>query len=274
MRTVVTLKMTENIELITPEINNIDGLSIIIITYQRPDCLKKTVDSLISYLEFSNTEIIVCDDASKGEQEYLLADLEKQGCKVLRSIRNMGLGHNVNKGLKAAKFSFICQLQDDFVLQNPQSNNLLAIADLMHASNISYLGLTSIQGNCDTESIHIIKNLKISKFSNDNSGKKIVKFPRPYSDQPHIKTRKFVDQVGYYLENCSMIITELEYKFRVSSQNAHYIYALHYDLFKHIGENSSHNPFNKHFLNNNDFFTRISWKIKFTYQFIFKWKNR
>lgn len=207
------------------------GVSFVVVTYNRPECLALTIGAIESYLNYPNTEIIVCDDYSTGKQCELLDSLQERGILVIRQKENSGLGTNTNAGLRAAKYSMICQLQDDFVFEREFGINLYDIGRSLFESNHDFLSLTSVNSRCETTDFHQIGDVRVSRFKNDNIGKKLLRFERPYSDQPHFKSRKFIETIGLYSESLSMVLTELEYKFRVSQQGSVFICGTNIDFF-------------------------------------------
>lgn len=248
------------------------GISFIVVTYQRPDCLLKTANSLSRYMKRDDIEILICDDSSKGSQIDLLVHLEEMGCVVIRSDVNTGLAANVNRGLRAAKFPIICQLQDDFVLTDEEPESIVNLARQMVSEQISFLSLTKAVSTSPIASFGILGELDVIKYKNDLIPKKIVKFERPYSDQPHLKSRCFVKDLGLYLEGTSMVLMELEYKYRVSQQEKHSIWSLTKNFFEHIGEEQTFNPFNHRFSKGKTLINRLIWKLQLGWEIATKWK--
>ena len=66
---------------------------------------------------------------------------------------------------------------------------------------------------------------------------------RPYSDNPHIKRREFINDVGAYLEGVPMTYCENEYRRRVANQNRWRVAMIEdKSNFVHLGARSSFNP--------------------------------
>jgi glycosyltransferase involved in cell wall biosynthesis len=221
-----------------------------------------TIAVIEHYLNYPNTEIIVCDDGSTGKQIELLDSLEERGILVIRQKENSGIGANTNSGLRAAKYSMICQLQDDFLFNKELGVDLYDLGRAIFETDVDFLSLTSVNSRCEKIEVFQFGEIKARKYKNDNIKRKLPKFERPYSDQPHFKTRRFIETIGLYSESLSMVLTEIEYKYKVSQQDTVFICGVDLDIFSHIGETLSFNPYNIFFRRGTSFMRRIIWSLK------------
>ncbi len=83
-------------------------VSVIITTYNRPEELRRAVQSVLRQ-DFKNFELIIVDDGSNKK-----GDLPKDArIRYFRNEKNMGGTYSLNRGLKEARGEFICPLDDD-----------------------------------------------------------------------------------------------------------------------------------------------------------------
>lgn len=89
-------------------------VSIVLVTYNRPDGLKKSIEDIRNQ-SFKNFELIICDDASPDLKtihigEYFAAIDER--ITYYRQDKNLGMPGNLNFGLRKAKGEYIVILHD------------------------------------------------------------------------------------------------------------------------------------------------------------------
>ncbi len=86
--------------------------SIIVCTYNRLDCLKKCIHSLLD-LDYDNYEIIIINDCSNdGTGEYLM-QLNNPKIRAFHNEQNSGLSYSRNVGVKLAKYEILAFTDDD-----------------------------------------------------------------------------------------------------------------------------------------------------------------
>lgn len=85
-------------------------ISVIIPTFNRPDLLKRAVQSVI-HQSYKNIEIIIVDDNSEVDLQEI-GDLDSR-IQLLRNERNRGANYSRNKGTEMAKGEFFNFLDDD-----------------------------------------------------------------------------------------------------------------------------------------------------------------
>jgi len=88
-------------------------VSVIIPTYNRPEFLRRAVDSVVNQT-YANIEIIIVDDASQVALSGYPSD--QREIKVLENSENKGACYSRNLGLSKAKGDFINFLDDDDIL--------------------------------------------------------------------------------------------------------------------------------------------------------------
>lgn len=89
-------------------------ISIIILSYNHPDLLKKTLDSVINRSFYPNLEIIVVDNASNKETTDLLK--KYKNIKLILNKENYGFAKGNNIGLKASTGDYLILLNNDVIV--------------------------------------------------------------------------------------------------------------------------------------------------------------
>lgn len=209
-------------------------VSVVVIGYRRVPELRETVESLRTITEYPDLELILSDDGSPREQQEQMKALPCD--KLLLATRNRGLGANTNAGLAAAAAPFILQIQDDWRCVGPGDFLTRALRLLEARPDIGLVRFTSA-GLPEPDEV----------VSFDEGPPALVFRPVPgsntflYSDQPHLKTRRFVDFIGPYSHSRYMQATELDMRDRFNAQERYKVAFLQgYEVFEHIGELVSH----------------------------------
>jgi GT2 family glycosyltransferase len=91
-------------------------ISVIIATKDRPEELKKCVESLLGQEEVFPKEIIIVDSSGPGPVTSEKLDPEKRPCPVEIIVSRPGLTFQRNRGVKASKGSILAFLDDDCVV--------------------------------------------------------------------------------------------------------------------------------------------------------------
>tara|TARA_B110000908_G_C10135989_1_gene394491 strand:- start:51 stop:740 length:690 start_codon:yes stop_codon:yes gene_type:complete len=192
------------------------------------------------------TEIIVTDDCSSGTHLERLNSITS--AHVVGSEKNYGLGANCNKGLSAASGEFILQMQDDWM----PNLSLDFIPALLHQMTLKpEIGLVILNSHSNKSSFQLKEKITcsnglLSVYTNNLKRDVQQVGQHPYSDWPHIKSKYFLNTVGYYKTNCKMWQCELDYSQRINRQSTVYVGDVSWDTFVHIGEEwSFNNPWKK-----------------------------
>lgn len=88
-------------------------VSVVIPSHNRPELLKRAINSVLSQT-YSNVEIIVVDDASDMDMKQVLSDYST--VRLMVNEENRGPCYSRNKGITNAKGAFINFLDDDDIL--------------------------------------------------------------------------------------------------------------------------------------------------------------
>lgn len=220
---------------------NISEITFLFITYNRPQLLARALHALNNVsLEIGiSPYLIVSDDGSTPENLDLLYRLNFD--EVLTTDKNSGLGANQNKGLARCFTQYILQIQDDWIFTgNP--NDLSRAIEIMNSDpTIGVLQLTKTNSDLPVN-FKKFGSSCYKIFANDGLPWNRNCSVRPYSDNPHLKRRDFVLDVGPYLEGVPMTICENDFKKRVATQNKWKIAEFCCDpMFEHLGADVSMN---------------------------------
>jgi glycosyltransferase involved in cell wall biosynthesis len=187
-------------------------ISFLITHYNRPDDLLQCLTAIKS-LNVSNSEIVVCDDASQEEHLKTIQDYEID--QLIVSKTNQGLAANINKGVNACKGEYIIYCQEDFLLSPQISGVLSECLDLLQQGKVDLIRFTS---NFAFNKLVPLTNAVslIPKFSFQN----FLQNYYQYSDHPFVTKKSFYDRYGTYLEQTSGRYGETEYAIRILKSNA------------------------------------------------------
>lgn len=95
------------------------GVSICLVTMNRPDTLKQTVVAIKNHAHEPYELIVVDNGSTDPDQLEYLASLESTGIQVIRNETNQGLSAATNQGLAAAKYDLLVHMDDDALIQVP-----------------------------------------------------------------------------------------------------------------------------------------------------------
>jgi glycosyltransferase involved in cell wall biosynthesis len=224
-----------------------DGLpaidvSVLFITYNRSDLLTRAFDSLRDSLDFYSMaiEFIVSDDGSAPEHVRVIEGLTFD--KRVMSVSNTGLGANCNRGLASSRGEYILQIQDDCLFVGSPDLLSLAISVMRADPEVGQIQLTKQAPTVPHQYRCLADGTRYVVFDNDGISRRRPCGDRPYSDQPHLKRRQFVADIGPYAEGVAMTSMELDYQQRVACQQRWRVAYLPQERsFDHLGAERSFN---------------------------------
>lgn len=211
-------------------------LSVVIFSHNRTGYLAQTIHDFLRNCKFprERMEIIICDDGSAPEYHTALheiTDLFKVDTLLL--LPHGGMGKSFNTGIKAARGDYILHLEDDWSLSHDDGFVEAAMRILESRPEIAMIRLAML-GNEFTRfggkatQTHL-DDIAMMELSDDRY---------VYSDNPHIKPKRFHEKFGYYLEstNCGKVEKQMCRKF-----NAQSLWKIAWlgEYFKHIGRIST-----------------------------------
>lgn len=89
------------------------SVSVIITTFNRPECLRGAIQSVLAQ-DFSDFELIVVDDASAGgETENAVKSFYDGRIRYIKNPKNVGSTESLNIGLRESRGDYIAILDDD-----------------------------------------------------------------------------------------------------------------------------------------------------------------
>jgi GT2 family glycosyltransferase len=218
-------------------------LSVLFITYNRSDLLEICLRSLQERADFADlrVEFMVSDNASDPPHLERIKQLPFD--KFAFSPVNRGLANNCNKGLAQASGAFFLQIQDDCEFCGDPALVLIALRILREDPSVGSVQLTHQTRGAPHEFRRLADGTTYRVFHNDGQPGRRPSGARPYSDQPHLKRREFFADIGPYLEDVSMVDTELDYQERVACQHRWQIASIELAPgFRHLGGDRSFNP--------------------------------
>tara|TARA_B100000686_G_scaffold349563_1_gene443252 strand:+ start:2141 stop:2947 length:807 start_codon:yes stop_codon:yes gene_type:complete len=208
-------------------------VSVVFITYNRPDFLVESINGIKNNCKYPNLELVVSDDCTKPSIEKHLDNLAID--KISKSKTNQGLGANTNKGIRAASGEYILHLQDDFECISTEPFIEKSIQIMQTHSDI---GLVRLHHST------MFPN-KIDYELSDGTPYSILEFDQPkdmknniyiYSDHPHLKKSDFHDKSGYFTEGLKVGETEDDFCKRFNLNRNYKVATLwRTDFFKNNG---------------------------------------
>lgn len=187
-------------------------ISFLITHYNRPIDLLQCLAAIRS-LNVSDSEIVVCDDASQKEHLETIQGYEID--QLLVSKMNLGLAANINKGIEACQGEYIIYCQEDFVLDAQISSLLPECLDLLKKEKVDMIRFTSNFSFNKLIPLTATVSL-IPKFSFQN----FLQNYYQYSDHPFVTRKSFYHQYGTYFEHTSGRYGETEYAIRILKSKA------------------------------------------------------
>lgn len=121
-------------------------VSVIILSYNHPDLLKKTIESVVNRSFYPNMEIIIVDNNSDSETKSLLNKYKHlPNFKIIFNNENYGFAKGNNIGLKAATGDYLILLNNDVIVTPGWISRLLFH---VQKSNVGLVGpVTNSIGN-------------------------------------------------------------------------------------------------------------------------------
>ena len=173
-----------------------EQVTLLITHYNRSKSLERLLESFDSF-ECSFGEILVSDDGSKTEHISYIENLqEKFDFKLLKAVKNSGLGNNINKGQDAVTKPYTLYVQEDFVpLPGFQKVLRDGLEILLDNSDADYVRFYSYFAH---PKVKYYKN-GFSEMIFDPWSTDTNKF-HLYSDHPHLRRSSFLNKFGRYNE--------------------------------------------------------------------------
>jgi len=223
-------------------------VSLLITHYNRSESLSKLLYTY-KMLNCSFGQIVVSDDGSRVEHLDKIKLLQKEfGFRLVTTLNNQGLGHNINKGQDAVTKAYTLYVQEDFepTINFPEKfSEALKFMDENKSLDIvkfyayyAYPYLKPFNSN--------YSEMYLPNFGNDYTK---IYF---YTDHPHLRRSNFFQKFGRYPEGIKGDLTE--YKMCIS-------------FLQNKGKGLFYNDFSNLFIQKNSAeepstMSRESWKQK------------
>ncbi len=213
-------------------------LSVIFFSYNRTGYLDHALARFLATCSFprAQMEIIICDDGSQDPHQSMLPLVAaRHGVDRLLQLPHRGPGASFNAGIRAARGQYLLHLEDDWALARDAMFVQASLALLAARPNLAAVRLFKLRAfNMDTETRLVetptdlgpVRSLRLSGNFN------------VYSNNPHLKPRRFHEEFGYYLEDASGPDTERDFCRRFLAQTHWEIHLLGV-CFEHFGRVST-----------------------------------
>jgi glycosyltransferase involved in cell wall biosynthesis len=209
-------------------------ISVLIIGYRRPDHLARTIAALREQTVREEVELVVADDGSPPEMQRLMRTFDAD--RFAMSPKNSGLGSNSNAGLAATTGDPVLQIQDDWHCSGPKDFLQVAASVLRARPDIGLIRLTQPFAHLPSHDEEIAGR-RVRILHHEAGSAEFI-----YSDNPHLKSRAFIEFIGPYKESRHMQLTEFDMRDRFNAQTrfkAAFIEGL--APFEHTGADVSFN---------------------------------
>lgn len=237
-------------------------ITIVVCTYERPDCIRDTVSALASRFMYPPDKIwwMIADDVSpSGYAKELIYDpvfSPYAGVAVVSPPINSGWGVNVNNALRSVTTKYIYFTEDDYVL----TKELDARVPIAIMESHSHIGMLRLRGTAGDHMVFHQFEADIKDYIDSHRDGKGLPGKATYlqldsgspslylySNGPHFRTTAFNNFYGPYREGLKLGATEETYahivKDGMKTPNAPAIailpewIAMH---FEHIGKSYQH----------------------------------
>lgn len=189
-------------------------VSALFITYKRFHHLESAVLAFREKTDYPNLEIVIADDGSPDEIQNQIRTLPADVFALLP--KNRGLGANNNNGLRHCSGKYVLMIQDDWLCQGPAQYLRDAVAVMEQNPNVGIINFASTLHPPDPNQPlggSIEPCFVTPKPSTDSHKEEFL-----YSDQPHLRSRRVEEVIGYYLEDRDMERCEQDYSNRWKHQ--------------------------------------------------------
>ena len=206
-------------------------VTVVICTYDRPKEIRRTIDSLVTHLDYPNLRWHIADDGSPANyafdvMHYLISDFGYDADLVTGTVtQRMGWGVNVNTALRDVKSEYIFFTEDDYVLLKPLDlRPHVALMELRHNIGMVRYGIAGhglLAAVRETDVSEWLPNYQENGGKDGYSGQGKLCFLEisltqsvgpfgfyKYSNRPHLKHRRFHEHYGYHPEGVGLAATE------------------------------------------------------------------
>lgn len=190
-------------------------ITIVIMTYERHNLLRQTLDKLHEHLFYSGkTQLLIADDASPTPYGSAF-----EGLRIITTPTNGGWGYNANFVMRHIKTNIVLHMEDDYWLE--QFIDITPYVCLL--DQYPDVGLVRLDGIAGHHVNAGAKEYKLKPMGYQQSSGSLpdtmygwsldVASPETwlYSNRPHLKHQRFMTAVGEYPEGLKLGHTEESY---------------------------------------------------------------
>ena len=187
-----------------------DKVTVLIVTFARLKMIRKTIYGFLKNSNYPQDDLIfhLADNATdrRTSSENYIPSIIKDFSYLnwTHTIENKpGWGNNVNTALKKIRTDFIFLIEDD-----REAHNTINLVDgvrlLNEKQDVGLVRYDGIAGHLDT--VLKLKEVKTNscRFSYCEIDQRQSKRPITYSNQPHLRHKRFTEYYGYYPENVTL----------------------------------------------------------------------
>lgn len=190
------------------EVGMVESVTVLIVTFARPEMLRKTINGFLKHNNYPYLKFHLADnDTTKrfGIKNYVPALLDEYSdLEWSYTIeKKPGWGNNVNAALRAIKTDLVFLIEDDRMAY-AKINLADGVTLLQHKRDVGLVRYDGIAGHTDTVlKLREIKT-KNTKFSYCTIDNRLSRRAITYSNQPHLRHKRFTEFYGLYPENVTL----------------------------------------------------------------------
>lgn len=185
-----------------------EDITLLVTHYNRSSSLERLLRSFKD-LGFLFGDIVVSDDGSRNEHlDRVKSLVEEFNARLVTTPVNKGLGNNINKGQDNVVTPYTLYIQEDFVPKPAFLSHLVDGYRIMKED-----------GYWDLISFYAYEKYPYSRRYKLGFSERVfqaapwytnnLKF-YVYSDHPHLRKSSFLNDIGRYVENKNVDITEMQ----------------------------------------------------------------
>jgi len=221
-------------------------LSIIIVSFNAKEFLKKCLESIYRYIDISAYEIIVVDnDSIDGSAKMVKKEFSK--VELIENSKNLGFAKAVNQGIREAKGEFIFLLNPDSEIKRGVLRKLIEFAEKNPDAGVVGVKLLNPDGSIQPSIYHfptIFRAIKEFWFGQRGAYEKYA----PAGMEPvevdavtgaaMLISRKTIEKVGFFDERYFMYFEDLDYCRRVRKAGLKVYYFPRAEIIHHHGKSA------------------------------------
>ena len=187
-----------------------DKITVLIVTFNRPQMIRKTIYGFLKYHNYNLGDLIfhAADNDSEARasaKDYIPSIISEFPYLNWQYTieKKPGWGNNVNTALKKINTNFIFLIEDD-----REAYDTINLKDgvtlLQNETDLGVVRYDGIVGHIDT--VLTLKECQINKHKIPycEINQRLSRRPITYSNQPHLRHKRFTEYYGLYPENVKL----------------------------------------------------------------------